>query len=333
MDRQILSRPARANRRVARATHLPGSNGGSGCGVYCSVVRWFLLVAMAALAACLVGCGLGFGPGVDDSTRLHDQARAALARWTAAVASAGGPNAFAPVGDRTVQVGDWEEAVGDNNKLAMYAGLIDSKIPLSSQAPPDGRVIWPDGSASTLSLISAQEALQDIKTETGGSACSTCQPLEVVKADLTSRALSTSRGIAQAPVWLFSLQGTAVRLARVAVAASITVTPPAWDPDNPPTGIAIDSATGSVSGRQLTVSFVGAPAPGDQGCGADYSAEAVESSDAVVVIVIEHANLTLGACSLVGAIRTATVELAAPLGNRAVLDVQQGLPVAVTLAP
>lgn len=295
--------------------------------------RWFHLIALAALAGCLAGCGLGFGPGVDNSAKLHEQAQAALVRWAAAVAAAGGPSAFIPIGDRTVQVGDWEEAVGENNKLAMLAGLVDSTIPLSSQAPPDGQVEWPDGRASSVGLISAQQALKDITTDADGSSCSGCRPLAVLKAELTSQPVSTSRGTAQAPAWLFSLQGTAVRLARVAVAASITVTPPAWDSNDPPIGIAINSATGSVSGRQLTVSFVGAPAPADQGCGANYTAEAVESSDALVVIVIEHSSLSFGACTAVGAVRTATVELAAPLGNRAVLEVQQGLPVAVSLTP
>lgn len=286
------------------------------------------------MVASLSGCGFaGFGPAVDDSAKLHEQARAALARWTVAVNSAGGPSAFVPVGDRTLQVGDWEEAVGDNNKQAMLAGLVNSTIPLSGQAPADGQVHWPDGSVSTVGLISAQQALKDITTDAGGSSCAACEPLQIVKAELTSGPISTSRGVAQAPMWMFSIQGTTVRLARIAVAASITVTPPAWDPNNPPTGLAINSAAGSVSGHTLTVSFVGAPAPGDQGCGADYSTEAVESADAVVVIVIEHPNLSLGACTAVGAIRTATVELAAPLGNRAVLEVQQGLPVAVSLAP
>jgi hypothetical protein len=50
----------------------------------------------------------------------------------------------------------------------------------------------------------------------------------------------------------------------------------------------------------------------------------------VVVIIEIHANPTPGACSAVGAIRTAKVTLAEPLGDRVVLEVQQGLPVVVT---
>ena len=290
-------------------------------------------VALVAVILGLTGCTIvGVGQTVTDSSQLHEQAQAALARWTAAVTAAGGSSSFIPVGDRTIQVGDWEEAVGGNNKSAAMAGLVQSAVPLSSDAPPDGQVNWPDGSTSSVRLISAQQALADLKADAAGSSCPTCTPLRVVKAELANRSIPTSRGLAQAPVWEFSLQGTAVRLVRAAV-TGVTVVPPAWDPNNAPTGLAIDSATGSVTGRQLTVGFVGAPGPGDQACGADYSAEAVESADAVVVIVSEHANQSGGACTAVGAQRTTTVELAAPLGYRAVLEVQQGLPVSVSLSP
>ena len=129
------------------------------------------------------------------------------------------------------------------------------------------------------------------------------------------------------------MQDTAVKVTRVAIADAATVVPPPWDANDPPGGVAIESATGTAGGRQLTVTFVGAPLPGDQPCGEDYTAVAVESDLAVVVIVTRHPHVTIGACSAVGAQRTATVELAAPLGDRTVLDVQQGLPVSVALTP
>ena len=78
---------------------------------------------------------------------------------------------------------------------------------------------------------------------------------------------------------------------------------------------------------------MGAPFRADQPCGEDYTAEAVESDLAVVVIVMRHPHVTIGACTAVGAPRTATLKLAAPLGDRTVLEVQQGRPVPVTLTP
>jgi hypothetical protein len=134
-------------------------------------------------------------------------------------------------------------------------------------------------------------------------------------------------------VWEFTLKGTAVRLTRAAFAHPVTVALP---PENAESsiGLRIDAANGSAGARALTVTFVGAPLRGDTACGEDYTTEAVESDLAVVVIVTRHPNVPwFGACSAVGAIRTAGVELAAPLGERAVLDIQQGLPVPVTLTP
>ena len=70
-------------------------------------------------------------------------------------------------------------------------------------------------------------------------------------------------------------------------------------------------------------------------CGEDYTAEAVESELAVVVIVTRHPHTPpFGeACSAVGARRTATATLAAPLHDRVVLDLQQGTPVPVVQVP
>ena len=95
----------------------------------------------------------------------------------------------------------------------------------------------------------------------------------------------------------------------------------------------MESASVGADDRELVVTFTGAPKPGSEGCGADYEAEAVESARAVVVIVVEHRNSPFQTCPGIGARRTATVQLAEPLADRAVLEVKQGLPVPVTRAP
>jgi hypothetical protein len=234
------------------------------------------------------------------------------------------------VGELTGQVGDWELAVGDNNKPALMAGLIEAAASLPAATPPNWELRWQDGSSATVRLISAQQALSELKAEGSGS-CPDCVPLQITGAKLTDGQVQTSRGPAEAPVWEFTLQGTAVMVTQVAIADRVTVVPPPWDPNDPPVGISIDSATAAAGGRQLTVSFTGAPGPGDRPCGADYTAEAVESQTAVVVIVTEHTNGLPVPCSAVGAIRTAAVELSAPLGERTVLEVREGLPVAALL--
>ncbi|WP_406037534.1 hypothetical protein OG799_23200 [Micromonospora sp. NBC_00898] len=49
------------------------------------------------------------------------------------------------------------------------------------------------------------------------------------------------------------------------------------------------------------------------------------------MIVIEHRHADGESCGDIGARRAATVDLAQPLGERAVLEVQQGTPVALTV--
>lgn len=118
-----------------------------------------------------------------------------------------------------------------------------------------------------------------------------------------------------------------------AVAASddgdVQLDPPAWDAYDPPAGLVPDSVVVSADARHLLVEFTGSPDPGGEPCGADYFGEAVESELAVVLIIAQHQSLTLGACADIGGLRTATIALAAPLGDRAVLEVVTGMPLDV----
>jgi hypothetical protein len=294
------------------------------------VAGWARPLAIPAAIAVALGLA-GCVGNADDPARLQRQAQAALARWADAVAAGGGQSSVVLVGELTGQVGDWESAVGDNNKQALMAGLVEADASLPADVPPDGEVRWHDGTTASVPLISAQQAVAAIRNSAAGP-CGECAPLRITASRLTTGPIETSRGPATAPIWEFTLEGSAVQVTHVAIADPITTVSPPWDPNDPPVGLAIESASGTAGGRELTVDFVGAP-PGDQPCGEDYTAEAVESSLAVVVIVTRHPRVVIGACTAVGAPRTATVHLAAPLGERAVLEVQQGLPVPVVLTP
>jgi hypothetical protein len=282
-----------------------------------------VVTLLLGLAVVATGCL----PGAD-TTRLHQQAQDALDKWTATVEAAGGP-AVAPVGELTRQVGDWELEVGETNKLALMSGSVRARPDsLSDATPPDGEVRWQDGTSQVVRLLSAPEALNRIRIETA-QPCQACVPLDITGGRLTTATWETTKGPAEVPVWEYTIAGTAVVIQRVALAQHVTVIPPPWDSSNPPSGLAIQSASASPDGRTLTVTFVGAPYPGDQPCGADYDSEAVESSTAVVVIVAARPHFYLGGCTAVGAYRTVEVALASPLGDRAVLEVQQGTPVPV----
>lgn len=297
----------------------------------CTATSW-LLVAVTSL----VGCGqIGQMLSADQTLDAQrQQAEAELARWAAAVGAGGGAPAFVPVGELTGQIGDWEETVGDNNKSALMAGLVVAAVDLPADAPGQAEVRWDDGTTRTMATISAEQALEELRAA-GVPQCPECVPLQVIAARLSTASYQTSRGPATAPAWEFKLDGTSVVVTRIALAANdgVVVRPPPWDPNNAPSGISVESATGTVGGSELTVAFIGAPDTGDKPCGADYTTEAVESDTAVVIIVVPHSNAFGGACTAVGARRVATVNLAKPLGDRAVLEVKEGLPIPVTLTP
>ena len=295
-----------------------------------AIARRKLGAFVVVLAVILAGCG--FGPVTGDSGAVHEQADAALARWADAVAAAGGSPRVVVVGELTGQIGDWEADVGGNNKQALYAGRVAGNDNVPGDAPPDGVVQWADGTTTTVALLAARDAVAAIQS-TATATCDDCTAMRITAAALSSGPVETTHGPAIVPIWEFTIEGTAVKVSRVAIADPVVVVPPPWDPNHPPVGLRIDSASATVAGLELTVQFVGAPLPGDKPCGEDYTAEAVESDLAVAVIVTTHAHPTLGGCSAVGAIRTAVATLAAPLGDRAVLETQEGLPVPVRLLP
>jgi hypothetical protein len=299
------------------------------------------LASVLALALTLGGCGAGLPiisgagplvPGATDAAPARERAQAVLSRWAKAVADAGGQASVIPVGELTGQIGDWEAAVGDNNKVALMAGAVVTEKDLSAVDPGHGTVIWQDGSTTAVPILSAQEAIGAIAL-TAEASCSGCTMLTLTGAQLSSGPIQTTRGPATAPIWTFTVRNSAVKVTRVAIADAMVVSPLVGEDSD--LGLAIDSARGSVTGTDLAVSFVGAPDPGTKACGEDYTADAVESDLAVVVIVTRHrfAGPSTGFCTLVGARRTATATLARPLGTRAVLDLQQGTPVPVVVDP
>jgi hypothetical protein len=305
--------------------------------------RGFGLLAAVGLVVAVTGCSAAPPAPPALSAPVAEarlQAQQALARWKATVAAGAGGSSFVLVGEPTLMVGDdWGPNIdGGNSKMAWYAGLFDAADPLPSEAQPDGAVKWQDGTIHAVPVISAQQAFSDLKAA-AVQPCPDCTPLQITGARLTTATFQTSRGPAQAPTWEFSLKDTDVKLDQVAVESEITAPPvptpndqaSGQQPAQPWVGPAVQSATVDASGMTLTVGFVGAPDGGDKPCGADYTAEAVESETAVVVIVYEHDNTQGAICTQVGAFRTSQAALAKPLGNRTLIDMQ-AQPISVTVA-
>lgn len=297
------------------------------------------VAAVAVLAGTLAGCGdnggstdrAGIGAAPSGSPPpvdvLREQARVALEQFDEAWNRATASRRFVPV----------ESLNGTKYSPADGEGALEMIVPVTKRAlpaapRPTGPIRWDDGPAVTVPLVGALEALQQMAIE-AADGCTGCKQVEVTGARPTRVEVETTRGRATAPAWEFTVKGTKETLTRVAVdpAAVLTVVTPRWDPYNTPHGLAVEKATTTGGTRDASVSFTGSKGPATESCGTDYTAEAVESANAVVILLRERHHSRGDACTAVGYPRTASVTLTRPLGDRTVLEVTRGLPVPVTI--
>jgi hypothetical protein len=269
--------------------------------------------------------------GQQTMQELRVQGQADLDRYEVQFAAAAGSGDFVPVGGLTQQVGNWAPSDPDDNKMALQAGDLVTDVALPGAPQPTGSVVWDSGATLTVPLISADEALGRLRALGSGPCLSPCMPLHVISARMTTVRIDTTRGEATVPAWEYTLRNKPVRVTHVAVAsaATFTVTPPLWDPYHTPLGTSVDSAT--LSGRTLTLHFIGAPPGPTNPCGASYEAETIESEHAVVVLLLEIPVQEGAVCTSAGYLRTQTLTLPDALAGRALLEVRQGLPVPVTV--
>ncbi|MGK5681365.1 hypothetical protein [Actinoplanes sp. URMC 104] len=306
------------------------------------------LVLVGALVGLQAGCGAGAGadaagpgpsagasyaaeprpsvsrPGrADNDRRLRERARVVLGNYEKALVA----RPFIPVeGGDTDVIG----AGGERLQRIAAAGRLEAGATLPLAPRETGTVVWRSGDPLTVRLLSASQALAQLQL-TNQADCQGCPIVKVIGARLTTMRAMTTRGEATAPAWEYTLAGSKLRVTRVAFkgGSPLRVDPPAGDPERIPEGAVAESV--HVRGTRMTVKFTGPQRGADQPCGADYTAEAVESRNAVAVLIREQPYTgeypeNYG-CLAVGYARTATVTLAKPLGGRAVLEVQQGQPV------
>jgi hypothetical protein len=112
--------------------------------------------------------------------------------------------------------------------------------------------------------------------------------------------------------------------------ARATPIPLRRDGSGPALGVpSAEKVTVNQDGRTLTVEFIGGKTTGP--CGSDYTARAVESEHAALIVVEKHPHEWGAACTMEGYRRQATVQLSRPLDGRTVLEAMRGMPVPVDL--
>lgn len=258
-------------------------------------------------------------PAPPTEAELRTRAQGTLDAWAEFLGEAP-PETIVVTTQLTTLDHGWKGPNGDNDKSAFLSGLIETRVDLPTQAPPPAQITWPDGSQSVVELQSAAAALDAIRAE-GDGGCDGCTPVHIVDVRLTTHAYDTTRGRTDLPAWEFTLKEGNVHVYRVATRHALVVAAE----DSAPSLLAVLTEDDP---RLLTVQFMGSACSDPD----DALAVAVESDTAVVVFltVREYATpdpmATPAYCSAAGVIWPFTVELDAPLGARAVLDIS-GVPV------
>ncbi|MBQ1074679.1 hypothetical protein KBX06_16105 [Micromonospora sp. C31] len=281
-----------------------------------------------------------------------DPRRDAFAQRAAEVADAWRPvpawtSGYVPMRDPTVLLGD--PGFTEETKVAFLSGWYRDQIDLPAAKPAEGTIRFPDGTL-TVPLVSAATAYGQLdqgdpppcagrpkdpgpKRPGGGptiepgpdgpvsSAPQTaCVALTVTAAKLGTAPVHTSRGEAQVPAWLFTVEELAAPVARLAVAPQAVTAPPQ---PAPPAGPAPQGVVGaqdlrSVDGAELTWRL------GVGSCDTGITPLVQERDD--VVVVGGSVVTATGVCDAMLKLEPVTATLKAPLGNRPVLDVLTGTP-------
>ncbi len=285
------------------------------------------IAAVVALAVGASGCAL---LSKDDSARLHQEAQADLTRWADAVAAAGGQTAFVPVGELTGQVGD-REAGGWRQQQASPDGR-----PGRSRRQPAGRDTAERG--ASMAGRQQRDGSPDLcAASPGGAEGRRVWVLSRLRAVAGHRGEADGRASPNEP----RPRGS-TRLG-VHVAGHGGHGDPSRDRrprHRCPSALGpqrsarryLDRLSDRSRRRASAHSLLhGCAGAGRSAVRRRLHGRGGRIPTAVVVIVTEHTNGLPVPCSAVGAIRTAEVELSAPLGERTVLEVREGLPVMALL--
>ncbi|MFB9851517.1 hypothetical protein ACFFMR_14110 [Micromonospora andamanensis] len=283
------------------------------------------------------------GPGLP--TDRHE----AFEQRATAVAQAWRPGAewttsYVPLQEPTVLLGD--PAFTEETKLAFHAGWYREQVPLPSGRPDDGTVRFADGELR-VPLVTAAEAYRQIDkgdpppcpgrpkdpgtpppanppdgpdAPVSSEPQAACIPLTVTNVELGSAPVHTTRGEAQVPAWLFTVEEINAVVARVAVADdAVDALPEPVAPATPaPQDLVSAQDIESVDGATLTFRL------GVGSCDTGIT-PLVQEHDHLVVVGGTVVRST-GVCDDMLKLEPVAVTLRAPLGSRPVLDVVSASP-------
>jgi hypothetical protein len=282
------------------------------------MVAAVVVVIVAAIAfgprSAVPGGGSHPTPGTHPTTRPSARLRRALQLWAGFPVKASPRPLIVLEGQVNAPSGGFPN---DATKIAFGDGAITAPatFPMTPAVP----------GAFGLPLISAASAFRLFKSTAGQGPPATVD-LTVTSVRMGTAVFDTDRGYQLLPAWLFSLGGIENPAAVLAVApAAIYVA--GVRANGPPA--TLGARLGS-DGRTLTVTFGGAPW-GSGPCDAEYSLHTAVSETGVALQLTSHQAYKGPSvnCALTETANHIVVTLAAPLGNRVVIDASNDAPVPV----
>ena len=210
-------------------------------------------------------------------------------------------------------------------KLAFVNGdLVFTGKPPSTA--PAGVVTWSNGSTMKVKPLSETQVFADLASSRQCPGCATT-PLAVTAVRPATMDIATSRGTASVPAWSFTLQGVSTPVTQAALppGSYATLNTGGLPAEKlRPLGASFvggATVTPSADGRTLTVGLPGGS------CETTWGGLVSEAGGVVVVGGWMHNPNPDQAYAGVLLLRKVTVHLAAPLGDRVVLDGATGQPV------
>ncbi|MCX5201516.1 hypothetical protein OG897_08640 [Streptomyces sp. NBC_00237] len=292
-----------------------------------STARTRQLAALSALLT-LTACGTEVRSvevtAADPGSRMRTVAEA----WKGTEALATMRRGFFPLGRfRTGLPQGGFRSSADNTAHLKGAYVATGKLPTTR---PEARATWPDGTTRTAEPLTALQAV-DLLGE-GSNAPDGGHTLHVTAARLGTTEVATGRGQARVPAWLFTVEGYDTPFTYPAVAQPrFPDSPVAPLPPSPERDVAMTGGPDSVTlkGRTLTVGV------SHGSCTGPSVVKALETDETVVLAAsVLPRNPPRGPdeiCNKALRLSHATVQLKRPVGDRVLLEAQQGTPVQQSL--
>lgn len=302
-------------------------------------------LAAAGLAAALAGgCAAGTGPAGSGRASATGSGQANSAPGGNVAAFDARAKLVAAAWDKAGLAKEWRTGLvltGPGDLVFVGAkgfatsdqkqAFLNGQLTLSAQLPTvplKGKVRWPGGATATVRLLSAAQAYRTIATKQPCQGQPCPPPLVVTGAKPATVTVGTSRGKASVPAWTFTIRSLASAVTVAALAPGSYLTQPDHLRGLPSGGLNGFTGAGlgrvSADGRQIHVLVGKSP------CDTKSGALVYETPAAVVVGGWTHNPHPNGPCAAVLEVGSLPVQLARPLGDRVVLSVADGRPLAAS---